>query len=772
MQTDTSTAIRMLLAAAIALAMLMGLSLVLFQFSALAQPGFEITALTVEKSASADVVAPGDILTYTITIREPRIDMYDRLWLTDVLPSNVTYVPGSLQPVYGKGQAGFANGVITWTASNFGLGNFAIITFSVQVSPNLTYETIVNTAQVTGSGQLLEDSAETIVIAEMGNLDVSGTRKRVSRTQAEPGEVLVYTITLSNDDSGHPVPAVQVVDHLPAGLQLRPDSVTVEEGSYIVSGNTITWMVNIGEYWHGIDLRFEADIWPTYKGWITNIAEISTPPDTTFIRSSESTYVQQLYPLMEADKSVTPGLVHLGEYLTYTIHVANQGEGEAFPVWVTDTLPPQVQYVAGVASMGSFGESNGVLTWNVTAGPSGTLLFPPAQTASLTFTVFVSLPETSGSTPIYNTAYVTADGQLISAQAETYFYNTVHTYLPIVYRRWPPIPYTPILYDINNPDKQPDYTVQWHYDYDVPATYYTLQESTSGTFPAGQTTEYTVQHAGVDTSKTFTGKEDGTYYYRVRAHNDYGYSPWSDVKSVVVYTIYYDDFSDSGSGWPQRSKLVIPSSSTYYRLRYESGHYRIMIDQGGPDIWFHQPDAFAPYIPPSDKYCIETYMRFQKMQPPYDNKDWDFYPYWGNAGLIFGANESNTHLYALCLAVGSKERMGWFLVDNPTYEYPKKGCNYVPGKVGGEDADIIKLDVNQWHLLQVGVDGNHVTVYIDGIYKGYWKMDGLSAMTRIGVVGGDYEVTPVDIRYDYFKVTPNQPCSQADYQYNRPFQIR
>ncbi len=77
--------------------------------------------------------------------------------------------------------------------------------------------------------------------------------------------------------------------------------------------------------------------------------------------------------------------------------------------------------------------------------------------------------------------------------------------------------------------------------------------------------------------------------------------------------------------------------------------------------------------------------------------------------------------------------------------------------VGGEPAGA--LDITQWHLFQVSVNGEWVTVYIDGVRKGNWKMDGLSATTRVGVIGGDYEITPVDLRFDNFKVIPNVGCT-------------
>jgi hypothetical protein len=231
---------------------------------------------------------------------------------------------------------------------------------------------------------------------------------------------------------------------------------------------------------------------------------------------------------------------------------------------------------------------------------------------------------------------------------------------------------------------------------------------------------------------------------------------WSDIQSVVIYIDpgFFDDFSDSSSGWPIVRNLVIKETGSYYKTRYEEGQYRIMVDAGGPDIWFHQPDALAPYQVTTDKYCVEVKTFLAKNQPPYEG--WDFYPWWANGGLVFGANEANTNIYAVCVAVGA-DSMGWFAVNNSEYEYPKLGCNAPgdeerPGEGGG-------LKYGEWHTFHVGVDGDTFEVWVDGVYKGKFGLSGLSATTRVGLIGGDYEMNPVDFRFDDFRVTPNQSCS-------------
>ena len=257
---------------------------------------------------------------------------------------------------------------------------------------------------------------------------------------------------------------------------------------------------------------------------------------------------------------------------------------------------------------------------------------------------------------------------------------------------------------------------------------------------------------GIENQLAFIGKEpDGTYYYRVRGHNGYGHGAWSGVASVTVHTAYYDNFDDISSGWPIRSVLMVDheGDTAYWHTRYNSGNYQIYIgdvDGKGPADWFHQPEALAPYRPPSDKYCVETEVKFVEGH------------YWGNMGLVFGANEEGSQLYALCLSRDSdKERLGWFVVRQDEHEVPGKGCSHPDLGIAGWDRTGTSRE--DWNLLQVGVDGDKVKVYIGGHYKEEYRMTGLSGMTRVGVVGGVAEFPPIDIHYKYFRVVPGAACS-------------
>jgi uncharacterized repeat protein (TIGR01451 family) len=259
-----------LLAGASALLLVVGLSLLLSRLPVLAQPAADVVALTVEKTVNTDVAAPGDTLTYTIRIQETESPV--TLWMTDTLPAEVTYVDNSLD-VFGPGNASYADGVVTWSAASLSFGQTALITFSAEISSEITYAEVQNTAQVAGTGQLVEDSATTTVAIAAGDLDNSGTYKHVSTHRAEPGDVLTYTVRLYND-SEDSVPSPRLTDVLHPALTCVPGSWSATLGDIDCVGGEITWTRYEVSAYQEVFLYYSAEISSGYTGVITNAARI------------------------------------------------------------------------------------------------------------------------------------------------------------------------------------------------------------------------------------------------------------------------------------------------------------------------------------------------------------------------------------------------------------------------------------------------------------------------------------------------------------------
>ena len=96
--------------------------------------------------------------------------------------------------------------------------------------------------------------------------------------------------------------------------------------------------------------------------------------------------------------------------------------------------------------------------------PTGTAVLPLQVGAQMTtsFQIYLTIPlRTSGITEI---TIITATSRISPTVWDTATDTTIvlsQVYLPLVIKRWPPIPYTPNLYSISNADQNSYYTVSW-----------------------------------------------------------------------------------------------------------------------------------------------------------------------------------------------------------------------------------------------------------------------------------------------------------------------
>ncbi|MCP4536114.1 MAG: DUF11 domain-containing protein [Chloroflexi bacterium] len=691
------------------------------------------------------VAAPGDILTYTIMIHNDSAGV--DVWMTDTLPTGLTYKLGSLD-WHGPGNAVATDNTIAWSATNFGWQT-VLITFSAEISSGISYAEIVNTAQFTGTGGLIEfSSEETIVVAAIGNLDNENTYKTVTpQGQVEPGDVLTYTIRLTNDSSD-PVPGVQVVDELPLGLSLVDGSIITDAGSYVAQNDIITWTLDVDGNWGNIDLVFQAEVL-SYEGLVTNTAQLTAPSHQSLTLTSPAVDVYQRHPNLEVSKSVSPDQARPGELLTYTVHIVNTGEGTAETVWMTDVLPSEVIYQSGDVSRGSFDETDGVITWNVSSG--GTLVLPPLDEAFITFTVQIS-PNIDRNIEFINTAEVTGAGTLVEDSISARAMVTAYIYLPLIVRRWPPVPYEPTMQDINNPNQDPDYTVSWSYDHEISVTSYTLQEATNASFTA-DLKEYNL---GSDTSYVIGSKDNGTYYYRVKGYNSYGYGSWSNVESTTVFIFaYFEDFSDYDhpDAWPkmwEKTRGALYAIHPYEHPKcpgsecdYNGDGYIIARRRGNT-----QPYArFGPDVTiPSENYEIE-----------FDARWWDA-QYHATYKIFFGSDSSFLNYYSLDVLIDDPSVLPshcWYRVTRrldssgtkELQDWERVAKEVIDCRVREQDSE------TPWNHFKIRREDNWITIHANGEELGSWYDETFGADLYFGVGATCYEgLTPSKPEFDNWSV--------------------
>lgn len=345
--------------------------------------------------------------------------------------------------------------------------------------------------------------------------------KEVDKTQAAPGETLVYTITVENN-LGSDVDA-WMTDTLPPELTFLYGGAVL--GSSGEAGGVITWSYTLPPL--GKDyITFAAAISSEIdSAQIVNTAQLTGAGDL-FTADSPQTVVQRPFGEITADKSVYPTTARPGQYLTYTVRIANIGNDAVATAYMTDALPPEVSLVAGSlsANMGTVGEAGGVITWSSSLGPSGTLM-PPYAEAIITFTVEIASDLGENET-LTNTAEITGAGELVSASASTALATQTHIFLPIIMSGYPPKVF---LNPIPAPDQNHSYTISW-IGAQIPIDHYVLQQSRDSGFSSIEkswTTQSTLQ---------LVQPVYCAYYYRARADkaDAWGEGPWSNVRAGVA----------------------------------------------------------------------------------------------------------------------------------------------------------------------------------------------------------------------------------------------
>ncbi len=694
-----------LLAASSALLLVIGLSLLLSHSPVLAQPVLDAAdaSLEVNKYVSKGFAAPGDTVLYTITVRNSG-DASASVWITDELSSDLLCVPGSLDSNYGTPI--IAGGVITWNNS-VGVEQTARVWFSAEILAGTTASEIENTVRVTGTGELITDSVVTTmltgqppnsqtrspnkdeVITQKGNLTISGIAWSEGTDPPYLVDDPVLTVQRQGDRSYY-VSWTDVVSAQNYTLQeaQQPDFSTYE--STVVAAPTTSQLISKSTSDDGVYYyRVQASCLDKQPSRWSNVEEVNVP------------------------WTVTSG--------------PSLGSGLSAGIATNSALTVQVRIDDGDWQNATTTAATGWSGWDW----SYVWSLPEEHETQHTISTRASGEDGTWGTP--DTVTVTVDNKQ---------YNR---YFPYVFYRWPPIPYEPVLSDIDNAAQRDTYTVTWSYDDndpDVPdPTSYTVQEATDTDFT--NPTEYTVS----GTQKQFTDKDAGTYYYRVRGVNAYGPGEWSNVKSTTVrsYTYHYDFSSPTiiHDPWPIRRTSLYEGDvwGGTWTEEQEGNLFAVMNDKF--DFAIASPMEEAPAPP----YTIQTRVRVR------DEANLVAY------GIIFGANDGSPcpayrdsgcfyHYYRLEVIWDGRLKAGFKRIDRHESEKGKGqgteiiGYRYVEGDSIG------------WHTWKFEVKADGIDIYYDGGLFGSISDSQYVNEPYFGVYTSANEYKPSIGQFDYYYVDP------------------
>ncbi|BEP66829.1 hypothetical protein GmRootV35_13430 [Variovorax sp. V35] len=325
-------------------------------------------ALAGESGTQAGIAEAGETLTYTITLANPSTVAVTGYALTDTLSAGLTYVSSTNGGV-NAGQS------TTWTGLTIPASGSLVVTVRAIVSTPLTGATVRNIAKPTGTPDPSCPSAGCVETPTSANVTLVKTLSAESGAQAgiaEPGEMLTYSITLTNA-GGTAVSNYNLSDTLSLGLAYVSSS-----NGGANSGQTTTWS-NLTVPANGslvvtLVARVSAQI---TTAAVSNIAKPTSTPDpacpsTACVVTPTAAYVTPLKQLT-GETGSQPRVAEAGEQLTYTITLSNSG-GTAFNNYrFTENVPlgATLTSVSGASGFGSPVTGSGSVTLTVASVPAG-----------------------------------------------------------------------------------------------------------------------------------------------------------------------------------------------------------------------------------------------------------------------------------------------------------------------------------------------------------------------------------------------------------------
>ena len=379
--------------------------------------------LLIDKTDGVTSVAPGDTVTYTMTVSNVGNIGSTGVFVTDVLPSGLTFVSCTLDTVACTPNA----------AGRIEIGSLAgrtgkkalVITATVDSPAAAELDTIRNEARVADDGNNGADAVPTNntdddldTLAADPVLTISKDDGAASHAA---GDTFDYTIVVANAGA-QDTTDVTVTDIVPSPL--TPVSCPATPVRCTISGDTVTW--ELGDLPGGDVEASRRTLTLTVKvddvlldgvDEVTNTASVTDRPaddddPVTAVDDDDSTLDAAPDLVIGKDDGVVDA--RPGDTLTYTISVENAGDQAATAVVVTDTLPPGTTFVS--CTLGCDSSLPGTLTWtDLQETTPGTLVdpagFDAGGSAEITVVVTVDAPAASGIDVVRNVVDVIDVGE-------------------------------------------------------------------------------------------------------------------------------------------------------------------------------------------------------------------------------------------------------------------------------------------------------------------------------------------------------------------------
>ena len=337
----------------------------------------------------------GDTVSYSIIVtNKTNSSTATNVKITDVLPVGVTYVSNSAN------QGTYNSGSGLWSIGSLNSGASALLIIDATVNPGTGGTTITNTASTLVADQSDSNTtADTLAASITVTSTDLVTTKTVDVSNPTEGQDIIYTISVNNN-AGNNATNVSLTDRLPQGVTYKSD----DSGSY----NSTSGIWTIGNISAGATstINITATVNSgTGNTTITNTTSAASgdQSDPTTVGDDLSETINVVSADLVTTNTVNSSNVNIGDTVTYTLTVTNNGPSAATSITLIDKLPTGVTYVSDTSS-GAYVSTSGI--WTI-----GTL----ANGASKSINILATVDASSGGKTITNVISQTAS----ATQADT-----------------------------------------------------------------------------------------------------------------------------------------------------------------------------------------------------------------------------------------------------------------------------------------------------------------------------------------------------------------
>jgi uncharacterized repeat protein (TIGR01451 family) len=312
---------------------------------------------TVDKDGLTSVVSPGDILTYTINVKNN--GTATSVQVSDPIPADTTYVANSVTG--GALFDGIANR-ITYQNGSLGTNQTASFTFQVKINqPPLQSSTIQNNATLSYGTSAFPAllNASTVVA---GVPDLSSTTYVATPAAVGLNGDITYVLNIQNDG---PSAAANATARLliPEGTTYLQSSAQASSGILTIDPalTAINWAADSPLAVDStVTISFTARVTGSFLNNEPIISQATVSADGVLpsAETAQSLFVDTTSVSgVSGSKTVDKTDANIGDTLTYTISIVNSG-APAANLEVVDPMPLDVSYVLGSLTTPSVGTAS------------------------------------------------------------------------------------------------------------------------------------------------------------------------------------------------------------------------------------------------------------------------------------------------------------------------------------------------------------------------------------------------------------------------------